>query len=140
MSHSLFGQIINSTESTDLSNIYIHAMMVYCDSSLAKNINSLMVEYEYLTTSHLPQKIGNVEIKLIEYKQLISLTSNKKSIELLRVIPIRHEKGCFFVNILPYRVTKKGKKLEYSLLMGMGVKIKYRFDCNSHGFVFDKIE
>ena len=103
MSHSLFGQIINSTESTDLSNIYNHALSVYCDSSLAKNLNSLMVEYESLTTSHIPPKIGNVEIKLIEYKQLISLTSNKKSIELLRVIPIRHEKGCFFVNILPYR-------------------------------------
>lgn len=140
MSHALFGQIIKTTESTDLSNIYNHALMVYCDSSLAKNSHSIMVEYESLTTSHLPKKIGNIEIKLIEYKQLIRLTSSKKSIELIRIIPLRQENGKFFVNISSYRVNRKGKNLEYSLLMGMGAKIMYRFDCNSQGFVFDKIE
>ncbi len=36
MSHSLYGQVINNTESADLRNIYNHALMIYCDSVLKK--------------------------------------------------------------------------------------------------------
>ena len=140
ISQSIFGQIATNTESSDSLNIYNNAMKIYCDSLIAKNCNFLMVEFETLTTSHLPVKIGNVEIELIEYNKLIKLISKRNSLKLIRVIPVRFEKGYFFVNILQYCVTRKGKKLEYSLQSGMGAKVKYLYDCDAGGFVFSEIE
>lgn len=140
ISQSIFGQIATNTESSDSLNIYNNAMKIYCDSLFAKNCNFLMVEFETLTTSHLPEKIGNVEIELIEYNKLIRLISKKNSLKLIRVIPVRFEKGYFFVNILQYCVTRKRKSFEYNLLIDKGMTIKYRFNCDSNSFIFEKIE
>jgi hypothetical protein len=99
-----------------------------------------MVEYESLTTSHLPDKIGNIKIILLEYKQIVKLISRNNSIELLKVAPFRYSKDTFYINIAFYRASKRGKKIEYSLLLGMGATIKYHFDCDAKGFIFDRIE
>ncbi len=135
-----FSQIESKRELVSFEDLYNNALETCCKSVQYKNNDLIYIDFDPYTTNHLSSSFCNIEIQVLKYNELCKLTSHNKTIILLKMFPIEHTQGTFIINIASYEVSKKGRRLEYSLQLGMGTKVKYRYDCGADGFLFDKIE
>ena len=132
----LQAQIANNTEVKDSTNIYYQAFKVFCNKS-DKRTTSYLVEKNDLTTDCLPSKINNKTISQIDVVQLTKLLKNEKSIELVRIIPLRKKEKDFFVSIVVFNVSITKKQINFSNLGGLS--IVYVYNAEKDVFVFKEI-
>lgn len=124
----LFGQTTSSSEIKDSSNIYNIALRVYLSDAVVSD--ELFVEENDITTSSMPEQLGGVTIQLMNSSQ-IRKKAKKGPFTLYRIIPLRFEKGIFFVNVIPFNVKCKRKNLQMSNQGGVTVKFKYNCETNT---------
>lgn len=137
---SSFSQTEYKGSHLNINDLYSYALKFFCDSMCTVNDSLLYIDYDPLTTNNLTPINGNLALRVLVYDELYKLTTNKKSISLIKIFPIQHKQGSFCIIIASYKIFRKGKKLEYSLQSGMGAKVKYLYDCDAGGFVFSEIE
>lgn len=139
LSFPLFSQSEHKRTNLRLDDLYRHSMEVYCDSMQGDISGVLFVEYSPTTADDLPAVIGSIALDVLTSEELHKLTSNRKSVSLMRIFPIQQIDGSFVVTMASYIVSRKGKKFEFALQLGIGAKVKYRYDCNVGCFVFSEI-
>jgi len=61
----------------------------------------------------LPNEIDTVVLKYVDRGQLKKMTSGKNTVLLHRLIPVRLDSEGFFVSIVFFEVSRKGKKFNY---------------------------
>nr|WP_299339864.1 hypothetical protein [Allomuricauda sp.] len=106
-------------------------------SSIA-NGGVLYVE-KNLFTDRLPDTVLEFKIEYLNHAELIKKIKKKgEKMFLIRIVPLRIEKGTFFVNVIPFNAYYHKKNLE--LANGGGLKAEYEFDENSNGLVFKKAD
>ena len=81
-------------------------------------------------------KMGNFSVEVIDFIKIQSLSKKSDSLSIIRIVPLRYEKGVFFVNIINFKVKKQKKQIE--LINQGGIKIKYKY--NNERFDFFGIE
>lgn len=119
-------------------NIYLYALKEYCNSPeiSAKHINvqfdSTVMWYDW------PKKINNISINYLDGSSEIlkQIKANKGSIILVKIVPLQYKKEHFFVNVIPFLATAKGKNINLSNGGGLGVIFRYSDEIK--GFVFSE--
>lgn len=134
-----YGQTATNTESADTSNIYHQALRIYVNNMDAKRgeVATLLVEKNYLFTDALPKQIGKYKIDYLDGYEVNEKLRRESQITLIRIIPLRLDKGVFFINIIPFTVKKEKRNLRY--LNSGGDGIIFEFDCNTKAFYFKEI-
>lgn len=123
---SLLGQSASNSESRDTDDVYFIALMKYCQE--ITKLDNLFVELNSLTTEGMPSNIAGVNIVYLRSEQIRSKTKKRRELILHRVVPIRFENGIFYINIIRYRVRRKGKKMYY-VNLGEGRTIEFVYEC-----------
>lgn len=123
----VFCQRATNTEDKDSSDVYYLALESYL---IKEDINGIFyVEAHQLTTNGLPYQIEGVELKVLEGEDILKM-ARRGDFLMHRIIPLRFEKGIFYVNILPFIVKCKRKKLE--MINQGGLKLKFKYNCDSN--------
>lgn len=135
----VLGQNAESTETKDSTNIYYQAFSIYCNQlSFHDSTKQLLVEDNSITTASIPKKIGVYNIQLLEYDGILRELKGKSAISLIRIIPMRFENGFFFINIIPFGVSKVKNGLNYS--NGGGCSVEFTYNCATNKFKFVRIK
>lgn len=127
------GQICNNTETRDSTNIYFQAFKNYCSKLDSVNGSELNVEENNLTTSSLPSKIGSFHINVIDVFELQKQLKKLGPLILIRIVPMRVKNGVFFINIIPFKVIKTKRGINY--INSGGATIRFNYDCKSKNFI-----
>lgn len=139
MSAGISAQIASNTELDDSTNIYHQAISIFCNNLFDKS-ESLLVEQNNLTTSSLPHKVGDHEIRIIDITSLQSILKKKRGekIEIVRVIPLRVKQGEFFVNIIFFDANIKKRQI-YFTNKG-GYSIVFNYNTTKKKFIYKEIK
>ncbi|MEM8507087.1 MAG: hypothetical protein AAF717_04620 [Bacteroidota bacterium] len=133
-----FSQTIFDTEKRDSTNIYYHSlkkMSELAGSSIADN--GIIYVEKNLFTDRLPDTVLDLKIEYLNQAELIEKMKKKgEKIFLIRIVPLRIEKGTFFINVIPFNAYYYKKNLE--LVNSGGLKAEYKFDEEVNGLVFEK--
>lgn len=133
-----YSQSLSGTEATDSTNIYCHALATFLKSyePQDKNMVTVLVEKNDLTTNKCITKIGSYSIQYIDGFEVKQLLKKETSITLIRVIPLRVKQGDFFINIIPFSVQRKKKNYQY--INSGGASVHYQF--NTESKIFEMVE
>ncbi|MFD2888298.1 hypothetical protein [Chitinophaga cymbidii] len=126
------GQTASNTESHDSSNIYYQAFMHYCSNSLPDNNGILLVEENNITTESLPKQLKNIRVEVVDVQKLQKKLKTTKSLTLIRVVPLRVKEGRFFVNIIPFDVSRTRSGFHY--VNSGGCTVEFLYDCTNDVF------
>jgi len=127
-----------TTDVRSAENIYLSALKEYCNSpeisatSINVQFDSTVMWYDW------PKKINNVNINYLDGSSEIlkKIKANKGSIILVKIVPLQYKKEKFFVNVIPFLATAKGKNINMSNGGGLGVIFNYSDEIK--GFVFSE--
>ena len=133
-----FSQNTFNTESVDSLNVYHHSLTIFCEPyDHTKVENATLYVEKNLFTDKLPENIGNFKIKYIEKNEQLEIIKQKNGkMILIRIVPLRTEKGVFFVNVIPFHAHLNNGNLELS--NGGGLKVDYKYDEKQGGLIYDK--
>ena len=117
-------------------NIYLYALKEYCNSPeiSAKIINvqfdSTVMGYDW------PKVINNIKINYLDGATEIikEIKANKGSIVLVKIVPLQYKRERFFVNVIPFLASAKGKNI--NLVNGGGLGVTFKFSEKIKGFEF----
>ncbi|MBC9909298.1 hypothetical protein [Chitinophaga varians] len=126
------GQVATNTESKDSTNIYYQAFLQYCSGAPEGHRETLLVEEDNITTKSIPRRMGAFDIEILNYSAIKNRLKKETSLTVIRIIPLRMEGGVFFIDIIPFGVTKSSKGLNYGNSGGYG--IEFRYNCSSKKF------
>ena len=131
------GQGASSTETSDASNIYFQALKIYTENKL-KGCACLLVEADEIITKKLPGKVGTCDIKYVDLAEITTLLEKESPLRIIRIFPIRFNRGEFYVVIIPFNVEKEGNDYQYANTGGHNIFFSY--DSNSKSFQFLRID
>ena len=131
-----FSQTIYNTESKDSTNIYFFSLTKYCAdlNKLEDKPAIVYVEEYYSITNDLPNQILTFKIKYVDQIESKNYLKGKKSMTLVRIIPLRVKGNEFFVNVIPFEVSYKKNNFNY--VNGGGLKVRFEFDKSMNGLKF----
>jgi hypothetical protein len=117
-------------------NIYLYALKEYCNSPeiTAKNINvqfdSTVMWYDW------PKVVNNIKINYLDGTNEIikEIKANEGSIVLVKIVPLQYKKEMFFVNVIPFLATSKGKNI--NMANGGGLSVIFNYSEKVKGFEF----
>lgn len=127
-----------TTDARSDENIYLYALKEYCNSSeiTAKNIyvkfDSTVMWYDW------PKVINNKKINYLDGASEIikEIKGNKGSIILVKIVPLQFKKEKFFVNVIPFLASAKGKNIDLS--NGGGLSVIFNYNEKIKGFEFSE--
>lgn len=95
-------------------NIYLYALKEYCNSS---EVSTTCINVQFDSTVMCydwPTKINNININYLDGSSEIlkQIKTNKGSIILVKIVPLQYKKEKFFVNVIPFLATSKGKNID----------------------------
>jgi hypothetical protein len=135
-----YGQTATNTETADTSHIYHQALRIY-----VKNLghpsgeqSTLLIEKNYLFTESLPKQLEDYKIEYLDGYDVNEKLKSKHPITVIRIIPLRIEKGVFFINIIPFTVKKESKRNIRYINSG-GDRIIFEFNCSTNTLRFKEI-
>ncbi|SHN18742.1 hypothetical protein SAMN05216269_12016 [Flavobacterium xinjiangense] len=138
----LFSIKVQSQElTTDVrtdENIYLYALKEYCNfpEITAENIyvqfDSTVMWYDW------PKVINNKKINYLDGAPEIikEIKAHKGSIILVKIVPLQYKKKSFFVNVIPFLATAKGKNI--NLANGGGLSVIFNYSDKNKGFEFSE--
>jgi hypothetical protein len=103
-------------------DIYRNILINYCDN-LEKDSDHIYVESIVSVTDKLPELVNDINVAVIGEKDIFKLSKKNKSIELVRIIPIRMKAERLYVTLLIFDVECHKKKLKYSNKGGFSAEI-----------------
>ncbi len=121
-------------------NIYLYALKEYCNFSEIST-KSIYVQFDSTVMWYdWPKIINDKKINYLDGSSEIikEIKAQKGSIVLVKIIPLRYEKESFFVNVIPFLATVKGKDI--SLVNGGGLRVTFNYSDKNKGFVFSEIK
>ena len=119
-------------------NIYLYALKEYCNSPgiAAKIVNvqfdSTIMGYDW------PKVINDIKINYLDGSSEIikEIKANKGSLILVKIVPLQYKKERFFVSVIPFLASAKGKKI--NLANGGGLEVTFNFNEKIKGFEFSE--
>ncbi|MCA4899179.1 MAG: hypothetical protein ACK514_04705 [Bacteroidota bacterium] len=139
--NAAYSQTATNTEAKDTSNVYHQALKIYVKNLAQSSTENytLLIEKNYLFTDRLPKQLEGYKIEYLDGYDINEKLKRKNPITVIRIIPLRLEKGVFFINIIPFTVKKESKRnIRYINSGGDG--IIFDFDCSTNTFRFKRIE
>ncbi|QJB37298.1 hypothetical protein HF324_05305 [Chitinophaga oryzae] len=127
-----FGQKADNTEAKDSTNLYYQAFSNYCAQLSSENVQTLLLEENNITTESIPRRIGAHNIEVLDVFGVQNKLKEKKSIILIRIVPLRIKNGNFFINIIPFNVVSTSSGINY--INSGGSIVEFLYDCSSKKF------
>jgi hypothetical protein len=117
-------------------NIYLYALKEYCNSEEIST-SIIYVQFDSTVMSYdWPKVINNIKVNYLDGNSEIKkeIKANKGSIVLVKIIPLQFKKERFFVNIIPFLASAKGKNI--SMVNGGGLTVRFNYNEKVKGFEF----
>ena len=119
-------------------NIYLYALKEYCNSpeisakSIYVQFDSTVMWYDW------PKVINNIKINYLDGASEIikEIKANKGAIVLVKIVPLQYKNESFFVNVIPFLASAKGKNI--NLANGGGLSVKFNHNEKIKGFEFSE--
>jgi hypothetical protein len=119
-------------------NIYLYSLKEYCNSpeisakSIYVRFDSTVMWYDW------PKVINNIKINYLEGDSEIikEIKANKGAIVLVKIVPLQYKNERFFVNVIPFLASAKGKNI--NLANGGGLSVKFNYNEKIKGFEFSE--
>ena len=117
-------------------NIYLDALKEYCNypeistKSIYVQFDSTVMWYDW------PKVISDKKIIYLDGTAEIikEIKSNNGAIVLVKIVPLQYKKEMFFVNVIPFLATAKGKNI--NLVNGGGLCVIFNYSDKNKGFEF----
>lgn len=117
-------------------NIYLYALKEYCNSpeisskSVYVQFDSTVMWYDW------PKVLNGKKINYLDGATEIikEIKTNKGAIVLVKIVPLQFKNERFFVNVIPFLATAKGKNI--NMANGGGLSVAFKYSENSKGFEF----
>lgn len=127
-----------TTDVRNEENIYLYALKEYCDSP---EISATLINVQFDSTVmwyDWPKKLNNININYLDGSSEIlkEIKANEGSIILVKIVPLQYKKEKFFVNVIPFLATAKGKNIEMS--NGGALRVIFNYKDEIKGFVFSE--
>jgi hypothetical protein len=127
-----------TTDARTDENIYLYALKEYCNSpeisakSIYVQFDSTVMWYDW------PKVISDKTITYLDGSSEIikEIKANKGSIVLVKIVPLQFKKERFFVNVIPFLATSKGKNINLS--SGGGFSVKFNYSDKNKRFEFSE--
>lgn len=119
-------------------NIYLSALKEYCNSPEI-SATAINVQFDSFVMGHdWPKKINNININYLDGSSEIlnQIKAHKGSIILVKIVPLQYKQEKFFVNIIPFLATAKGKNID--MVNGGVLSVIFNYSDKIKGFVFSK--
>ena len=126
-----------TTDVRENENIYLTALTEYCKFPEIANSKNIYVQFDSTVMWYdWPKKINNIEINYLEGSEEIlkKIKANDGSIILVKIVPLQYKKEKFYVSLIPFIATRKGKDI--NLGNGGGLSIFFKFSDEFNGFEF----
>lgn len=91
-----------------------------------------------ITTESIPKQLRGRNIEIVDVWELQKKFKKTKSLTLIRIVPLRVSEGEFFVDIIPFKVSRSKTGVKY--VNSGGCKIEFLYDCASSTFILEKVE
>lgn len=133
LSLPIYGQGSFNTEQNDTTNVYYFVLNEVCKQYAKYGHDTLFIQKDDTNALVLPVSSNNVVIKYLDVEEIFRLTTKHKSIELLRVVPLKFEKNGFFIDVVSFKASRKRKSLFYG--NQGGTSFHFRYECDK-GLVY----
>ena len=130
-------QVLTTDIRTD-ENIYLYALKEYCNFPEISTKNIYVQFDPTIMWYDWPKLISDKKITYLEGTPEIikEIKANKGSIILVKIVPLQYKKEKFFVNVIPFLATAKGKNI--NLTNGGGLNVKFNYSDKNKGFEFSE--
>jgi hypothetical protein len=95
--------------------------------------DSILVEYNYLTTQYLPPVINGVRVKQVEINK--KLFKKHKVVKFFRIVPLRYTNTVFNITIIEFEARFEKNKNNIAMVNKNGEKFEFVYDCTKRQLV-----
>jgi hypothetical protein len=145
VSVSAFSQTGNTSESGDL---YYKALKIYLEENEKeysklfsdRDFSRIIVMKDTFLPKNLPNSIGKYKIEFVDYDEVKKRLKkgNDKTLLVAEFRPLINSENRLVISIAEYQAKYEKKRL--SLGLSDGIRITFKFDCETEDFVLDKFE
>ena len=124
-----FGQDLNSTRQGGKRNIYNDAVrrLVRLISAGDQSFTSIYIQEDGSVTDSLSDIMGKTNVEVLNIDDINRKVETETSFILYKVYPLSMDNGKFFVNVVPFSVSRDKGKLAFK---NAGTfRISYSYDC-----------
>lgn len=132
---------VRTIDGNDTTNVYSIAFREF-ENYVEKyfpNVKDFIVEESIVSKTWIYPTSKKFKTRILPMSAVPSEFKKRKGVMYYtRIVPLRFGGDCFFVNIIPFRVSRRKNNTE--LINSGTVTIKFKFDCNSNQLVLAGLE